>query len=235
MQCQTEEPEYDHRERSGGEYTDTEVYVHGMHEGSRGVKRAGINDVTEGTSQLARECKGSRASRYQDAAKRRRRGSIVSCPAITYESARPERLTSTRSMPTPAASQTTSENEERIHVTDVNEWLIQSFVSKRLILEGVGVFRLEFERPLCTEHGQVNTSPGNSHGLTTTERTQGRKRRTCGGARAKFTREEDKLLIKLRRQGSLPWSEIYQRFSLAFPGRSRGSLQVHYSTKLKDL
>ncbi|PKX96261.1 uncharacterized protein P174DRAFT_509554 [Aspergillus novofumigatus IBT 16806] len=43
--------------------------------------------------------------------------------------------------------------------------------------------------------------------------------------------KEDKLLMKLKQKDHLPWSEIVKHF----PGRTKGSLQVRYSTKLKGL
>ncbi|KAJ9656081.1 hypothetical protein H2201_008653 [Coniosporium apollinis] len=46
----------------------------------------------------------------------------------------------------------------------------------------------------------------------------------------KFTEEEDERLIDLKESRRLPWGEI-EKF---FPGRSAGSLQVHYCTKLRD-
>ncbi|KAF2175201.1 hypothetical protein K469DRAFT_684393 [Zopfia rhizophila CBS 207.26] len=48
--------------------------------------------------------------------------------------------------------------------------------------------------------------------------------------RPRFTAEEDALLIELKEEQGLPWKRIRKRF----PGRTVGSLQVHYSTKLKD-
>ncbi|KAI9792214.1 MAG: hypothetical protein M1816_002755 [Peltula sp. TS41687] len=52
---------------------------------------------------------------------------------------------------------------------------------------------------------------------------------TSTSQRQRFTPEEDKRLIELRKQG-LPWKEIHQQH---FKGRSIGSLQVHYCTKLQ--
>jgi hypothetical protein len=43
--------------------------------------------------------------------------------------------------------------------------------------------------------------------------------------------KEDNLLIKLKQKDNLPWSEIAKHF----PGRTKGSLQVRYSTKLRSL
>jgi hypothetical protein len=46
--------------------------------------------------------------------------------------------------------------------------------------------------------------------------------------KVKFSREDDILLLQLKGEG-LSWDEISERF----PDRSKGTLQVHYSTKLK--
>ncbi|KAF2194757.1 hypothetical protein K469DRAFT_132937 [Zopfia rhizophila CBS 207.26] len=48
--------------------------------------------------------------------------------------------------------------------------------------------------------------------------------------RPRFTAEEDALLIELKEEQNLLWERIRKHF----PGRTVGSLQVHYSTKLKD-
>lgn len=44
-----------------------------------------------------------------------------------------------------------------------------------------------------------------------------------------FTPADDELLVNLKEYGSLTWKEIAERF----PGRSAGTLQVRYCTKLK--
>ena len=46
--------------------------------------------------------------------------------------------------------------------------------------------------------------------------------------KVKFSREDDKLLLQLKEDG-LSWDEISDHF----PERSKGTLQVHYSTKLR--
>ncbi|KAG9240287.1 hypothetical protein BJ878DRAFT_395596, partial [Calycina marina] len=43
-----------------------------------------------------------------------------------------------------------------------------------------------------------------------------------------FSSDDDELLRQLKGEG-LSWDEISDRF----PGRSKGTLQVHYSTELK--
>lgn len=52
-----------------------------------------------------------------------------------------------------------------------------------------------------------------------------------GRRRARFSREEDHLLVKLkaRREPKLSW-RVIQGY---FPNRTSASLQVHYSTQLK--
>ncbi|OQE69863.1 hypothetical protein PENNAL_c0126G00812, partial [Penicillium nalgiovense] len=46
----------------------------------------------------------------------------------------------------------------------------------------------------------------------------------------RFLPDEDDRLIELKEQRGLPWSRIVKHF----PGRTKGSLQVRYSTRLKD-
>ncbi|KAI2694603.1 hypothetical protein CBS147333_8670 [Penicillium roqueforti] len=45
--------------------------------------------------------------------------------------------------------------------------------------------------------------------------------------------EEDHLLIKLRDKQNLAWPEVVKQFSREFPGRTEGSMKVHWSTALK--
>ncbi|KAJ5474126.1 hypothetical protein N7475_003692 [Penicillium sp. IBT 31633x] len=49
----------------------------------------------------------------------------------------------------------------------------------------------------------------------------------------KWSVEEDRLLVKLRDEQNLAWSEVVKQFSREFPGRSEGSIKVYYSTTLK--
>ncbi|KAJ5938512.1 hypothetical protein N7466_001646 [Penicillium verhagenii] len=45
--------------------------------------------------------------------------------------------------------------------------------------------------------------------------------------------QEDRLLVQLRDEQNLPWSEVAKQFSQKFPGRSKGSIQVYWSTSHK--
>ena len=49
------------------------------------------------------------------------------------------------------------------------------------------------------------------------------------GPKLKFTPEDDSLLIELKETKNLTWKQIAD----FFPGRSSGTLQVRYCTKLK--
>ena len=49
------------------------------------------------------------------------------------------------------------------------------------------------------------------------------------GPKLKFTPEDDALLVDLKENKSLTWKQIAE----FFPGRSSGTLQVRYCTKLK--
>lgn len=53
--------------------------------------------------------------------------------------------------------------------------------------------------------------------------------RPPSGPKAKFTLEDDALLIELKERHEFTWKKI----SEFFPGRSSGTLQVRYCTKLK--
>jgi hypothetical protein len=45
--------------------------------------------------------------------------------------------------------------------------------------------------------------------------------------------EEEDLLVKLRREQGLPWSDVVRLFSEQYSGRTQGSIQVYWSTHLK--
>lgn len=49
----------------------------------------------------------------------------------------------------------------------------------------------------------------------------------------RFLPEEGRLLVKLREEEALTWSEVTEKFSKEFPGRTQGALQVYWSTTLK--
>ncbi|KAJ5472100.1 hypothetical protein N7539_008669 [Penicillium diatomitis] len=59
-----------------------------------------------------------------------------------------------------------------------------------------------------------------------------RPRTPCSRKGLSWSDEEADLLVKLREEEHLAWSEVTERFGEKFPGRSQGSLQVYWSTRL---
>ncbi|OKP09799.1 hypothetical protein PENSUB_4809, partial [Penicillium subrubescens] len=61
-----------------------------------------------------------------------------------------------------------------------------------------------------------------------------RGKNTCSSRKGlPWSFEENSLLVQLREEESLSWSEVIKRFDQRFPGRSKGSIQVYWSTTLK--
>ncbi|KAL4759744.1 uncharacterized protein BDW70DRAFT_78109 [Aspergillus foveolatus] len=50
--------------------------------------------------------------------------------------------------------------------------------------------------------------------------------------RMPWSREEADLLLRLRKEEKRPWAEVTRLFSVEFPGRSPGAIQVYWSTTL---
>ena len=107
-------------------------------------------------------------------------------------------------------------------------WPIQCFVERKMIgSQEVTMIQVPaFD--LCARSGRLSTlSP-----LDDTSQTTPILGAACEGRRrARFSRAEEDLLVKLKEQRGpkLSWREIQRRFQ----NRTTGSLQVHYSTHLK--
>ncbi|KAM4061096.1 hypothetical protein HRG_010019 [Hirsutella rhossiliensis] len=228
QRCQMDASD-DHDDHSGGAHIDTEYCPATANSGERGGQEDGVacdaNDPTEQSPRKRRKVRHDSAT-----TKPQRCSSNVS----RFPPMRKVKYTSARSMPSPPASHDSSEDGNvGTSAATFEEWPLQNVIFKRVIVDGVGTFQLQFEWPFCTSHSQGSVPTGNARRTTTTRATGGQAGRTSG-TRARFTREEDNLLTKLRKeQGNLSWAEIHKRFNDTFPGRSRGCLQVHYCTKLK--
>ena len=48
-----------------------------------------------------------------------------------------------------------------------------------------------------------------------------------------WSTDEEELLIRLRKEQNLQWSEVTRQFAQQFPGRSQGSIQVYWCTKVE--
>jgi len=116
-------------------------------------------------------------------------------------------------------------------LTRCGGWSLENALLRCMAENGKPVFQLQF-----------NLSPGLLHDCASSI-ASGRPNSTSVGAmgkahqststRLRYTRSEDDLLLKLKAEEKLPWSEIRQRFCEVFPSRPMESLQVHYSTKVK--
>jgi hypothetical protein len=75
------------------------------------------------------------------------------------------------------------------------------------------------------------TSPGMSVGPPSVVGQEGMPEPAARpkGPKLKFTQEEDALLVDLKETKNLTWKQIAD----FFPGRTSGTLQVRYCTKLK--
>jgi hypothetical protein len=101
--------------------------------------------------------------------------------------------------------------------------------------------------PSCTEHATHISSKASAHERgnvrLTRRRAQTReaspKARNIRGTHQENSRkgtpwlpEEEELLVKLKRDQSLRWSDVTRLFSEQYPGRTQGSIQVYWSTNL---
>ncbi|KAK1488060.1 hypothetical protein CTAM01_11606 [Colletotrichum tamarilloi] len=109
---------------------------------------------------------------------------------------------------------------------------LTNFVLKRTVVGHVTTFTIEWQQVnpphyRCQAPPKVIQSPP-SPSLSGSDLAQFPR-----GHRRAFSKDEDRLLCKLKREGKLRWKEIHRQFSNKFPGRTIGTLRVRYSTKLK--
>ncbi|OAQ74362.2 thioredoxin reductase [Pochonia chlamydosporia 170] len=104
---------------------------------------------------------------------------------------------------------------------EFEEWALHNVRLKRTIVNDRATFQLQFDWDLCMKHGHV-VHPRSKRG-----------QKPGPSARARFTQEEDCLLIQLKEELKLSWADIHARFSGRFAWRSKEALQVRYCTKLK--
>ncbi|KAB5513491.1 hypothetical protein GE09DRAFT_629412 [Coniochaeta sp. 2T2.1] len=139
-----------------------------------------------------------------------------------------------RSIPSPPSSQCSTDEQVSVQVpmAKFEEWPLEDVVLKRVTANGMATFQLQFAWDSCANHTRKDPTTGRLQYQSPVKRRPSTKRGVS--TRARFTPEEDDLLVELKNQG-LPWQDIHKRFTDAFPQRERrvGSLQVRYCTKLK--
>jgi len=94
----------------------------------------------------------------------------------------------------------------------------------------MATFQLQFDWSLCTTHCGLKSE---KHKRVQRGANRSAPQRRRSGAQGKFTSDEDDLIIHLKEELRLSWAEIHRRHITKYPGRSKGSLQVRYCTKLK--
>ncbi|KAJ5183245.1 hypothetical protein N7492_000861 [Penicillium capsulatum] len=116
---------------------------------------------------------------------------------------------------------------------DVETIPIRGFLTRQVLLSKV-VYSVSFEEQrehTCyngPEKPPADLEDRSTHPHAGAKRGSAKRPRT--GILNTISRKDDQLLIKLKEQRELSWSEIAEHF----PGRSKGSLQVRYSTRLKN-
>jgi hypothetical protein len=107
------------------------------------------------------------------------------------------------------------------------EILICGFLTLKTF-ESKVIYCFSFSQELSQQLG--GTSVSRSGDKRDSEQSPLQKQATSTHVRhSKFSPEDDKLLRRLKEDECLSWDEITEQF----PERSKGTLQVHYSTKLK--
>jgi hypothetical protein len=93
--------------------------------------------------------------------------------------------------------------------------------------------------PTSTSTGTTSASSSNQDAVMTcgNERlnsiTESVDTRNSSRKGKPWSMEEKRLLVKLREEQNLSWSEVIKLFEEKFPGRSKGSIQVYWSTTIK--
>ncbi|KAF6789673.1 hypothetical protein CSOJ01_14729 [Colletotrichum sojae] len=108
---------------------------------------------------------------------------------------------------------------------------LTNFVLKRTIVGHVTTFTIEWQQ--VNPHYRCQAPPKVIQPPPSPSLPASDLARFPRGHRRAFSKEEDRLLCQLKRGKKLCWKEIHRQFSTKFPGRTIGTLQVRYSTKLK--
>ncbi|KAJ5475671.1 hypothetical protein N7539_007958 [Penicillium diatomitis] len=107
---------------------------------------------------------------------------------------------------------------------------IRGFLTRETFLSRV-IYSCTFEedrQPSCP-HKQTKAR-AYEESLDKTGHTTHPSNKKASTRATRFLPDEDELLIELKEKRNLPWSRIVKHF----PGRTKGALQVRYSTKLKN-
>ncbi|KAJ6437517.1 Glyoxalase/bleomycin resistance protein/dioxygenase [Purpureocillium lavendulum] len=123
------------------------------------------------------------------------------------------------------------ESDHVSKVAEFEEWALENVLLKRIMVNGVATFQLQFDWNMCATHGALEAKkPKQAQRSANGSASQRRN----GDVQGRFTSDEDDSIIRLKEELQLSWTEIHRQHTEQYPGRSKGSLQVRYCTKLKD-
>jgi hypothetical protein len=138
---------------------------------------------------------------------------------------------------TSRTSRSPSITVESAPVAEYQEWPFQGFL-KRTKIGNKTTYNLEFQLPRVPEHlhsealGMRSDKETSAEATTPHDASAHSKMYPAAGRqikRVRWTPEEDATILKIRKEDGCSWEEIHD----VLPHRSIGTIQVHYSTKLK--
>ncbi|KAJ6047038.1 hypothetical protein N7499_002993 [Penicillium canescens] len=157
--------------------------------------------------------------------KRPRRSAVTNIQPAQARRERPYRVLSS-----PAPEVEIANPGPGTSLQDIQTIPIRGFLTRQMFLSRV-IYSCTFEedRQLSCPH-EPTKAPAYEESLDRAGHTPQPSNKNPSAHATRFLPAEDELLIELKEKRSLPWDRIMKHF----PGRTRGALQVRYSTKLKD-
>lgn len=154
-------------------------------------------------------------------------------PAVQLKPRPPRQNTKRLSVGETVQSKVAADQTSPTSLHDIETIPIRGFLTRQILLSRV-IYSVTFEEQTehsCTQRSRRATSHyenkiGSQHSKQPPQKLP-RAGKTTGTTR--FLSKDDQLLIELKEERSLPWKRIAEYF----PGRSEGSLQVRYCTRLK--
>ncbi|CRL28795.1 unnamed protein product [Penicillium camemberti] len=154
-------------------------------------------------------------------------------PAVQLKPRPPRQNTKRLSVDEAVQFKVAADQSSPTSLHDIETIPIRGFLTRQILLSRV-IYSVTFEEQAehsCSQRSGRATSHhenkiGSQHSKQPPQKGS-RAGKTTGPTR--FLSKDDQLLIELKEERSLPWKRIAEYF----PGRSEGSLQVRYSTRLK--
>ncbi|CAG8082004.1 unnamed protein product [Penicillium nalgiovense] len=165
-------------------------------------------------------------------------GDITRLPRLTKRQRRPtttkiqpaqaRRESPHRVFSSPAPEQETANPRPATSLQDIQTIPVRGFLTRQTFLSR-DIYSCTFQedRQPCP-HGPTKVPAYDKNLDNTRHATQSSSKKQPARASRFLPDEDDRLILKEER--GLPWSRIVKHF----PGRTKGSLQVRYSTRLKD-